>query len=62
MTTAPVFKSPYVLSALLPPDARTALARAAQQATSIKDQLAREMHMESAIARVKLQYPNYFKD
>lgn len=62
MITAPTLKFPHVLSALLPPDARTALARAAQEASSIKDQFAREMHMEAAITRVKLQYPNYFKD
>ncbi|PQV51840.1 hypothetical protein [Paraburkholderia sp. BL21I4N1] len=62
MTTNPASKFPHVLSALLPPDARTALARAASEAASINDQFAREMHMEAAIARVKLQYPNYFKD
>lgn len=62
MTTNPAFKSPHGLSAVLPPDARAALARAAQEASGIKDQFTREMHMEAAIARVKLQYPTYFKD
>jgi hypothetical protein len=62
MTTNPVFKTPHGLSAVLPPDARIALARAAHEAHSIKDQFAREMHMEAAITRVKLQYPNHFKD
>lgn len=62
MITAPVQKFPHVLSALLPPDARTALARAALEASGIKDQLSREMHMEAAIARVKHHYPQFFKE
>jgi hypothetical protein len=62
MTTPPAFKSPYVLSAVLPPDARIALARAAEEARSIKDELARDAHIEAAIARVKLQHPQFFKE
>lgn len=62
MITMPVFKSPFVLSAVLPPDARIALARAAEEARSIKDDLARHAHVESAIARVRLQYPQFFKE
>jgi hypothetical protein len=60
-TTAP-FKSPYVLCAMLPPDARMHLARAAEEARSIKDPLKREAHVEAAIARVKLQYPRFFQE
>lgn len=62
MSTLAPFKSPFVLSAVLPPDARIALARAAEEARSIKDDLARDAHMEAAIARVKLQYPQFFKE
>jgi hypothetical protein len=62
MSTSAPFKSPFVLSAVLPPDARIALARAAEEARSIKDDLARDAHVESAIARVKLQYPQFFKE
>lgn len=62
MISPPPFKSPFVLSAVLPPDARMHLARAAEEARSIKDPLARDAHVESAIARVKLQYPQFFKE
>jgi hypothetical protein len=53
---------PNVLSALLPPDARMYLARAAFEAKNIADPLQREMTIENAIARVRRQYPSYFKD
>lgn len=62
MTTMTFFKQPYILSTLLPPDARACLARAAFEAKSITDPLQREMAVEAAIARVRLQYPSYFKD
>lgn len=58
----PVFKPPYALSAVLPPDARMHLARAAEEARSIKDPLRREAHVEAAIARVKLQHPRFFQE
>jgi hypothetical protein len=51
-----------VLSALLPPDARMSLARAAHEAKYTKDVLEREVIVETAIARIRLQYPSYFKD
>jgi hypothetical protein len=62
MNTIPVFKQPYVLSALLPPDARMALARAAHEAKYTTDPLDREVIIESAIGRIRLQYPSYFKE
>lgn len=62
MNPARPFKSPYKLSAVLPPDARMHLARAAEEARSIADPLAREAHVEAAIARVKIQYPRFFQE
>jgi hypothetical protein len=62
MTTMSAFSMPHVLSALLPPDARMYLARAAHEAKNITDPLQREMTIEAAIARVRLQYPAYFKE
>lgn len=62
MTTMSFFKQPRILSALLPPDARASLARAAFEAKNITDPLQREMTIESAIARVRRQYPSYFKE
>jgi hypothetical protein len=56
------FIRPRLFSALLPPDARMALARAAFEAQNIADPLQREMVIEAAIARVRLQYPTYFKE
>jgi hypothetical protein len=56
------FKPRQKLSALLPPEARLLLARAAQEAQQLKDELAREVHIAEAIARVRLQYPQFFKD
>jgi hypothetical protein len=62
MNREPIFKSFNELSALLPPGARTALARAAHEAQHIADPLQREMVIEDAIARVRRQYPTYFKE
>lgn len=62
MTTMPVFTQPHVVSALLPPDARAYLARAAHEAKHTADPLQREVIIEAAIARVRLQYPAYFKE
>lgn len=62
MTTLPVFKPSHALSAVLPPDARQLLARAAQEARSMRDDFARERHMEAAIARVKFNHPEFFKE
>lgn len=62
MNTIPIFKQPHVLSALLPPDARLSLARAAHEAKYTKDALEREVIVETAIMRIRLQYPSYFKD
>lgn len=62
MSKNPGFNMPNVLSALLPPDARMYLARAAREAKNTADQLQREMVIEAAIARVRLQYPHYFKE
>lgn len=56
------FKPPHKLSALLPPEARLLLARAAQEAQKLENELAREVHIAEAIARVRLQYPQFFKD
>lgn len=49
------------LSALLPPEARLLLARAAGEARQLTDDLAREIHLAEAIARVRIQFPSYFK-
>lgn len=62
MTTMPAFNMPNVLSALLPPDARLYLARAAHEAKNTADLFQREVLIEAAIARVRLQYPSYFKE
>ena len=62
MNREPAFKPFNALSALLPPDARMTLARAAQEAQHIADPLQREVVIETAIARVRLQYPSYFKE
>lgn len=52
---------PYGVSACLPPDAREILTRAATEARSIDNQVAREAHIEAAIARVQMKYPNFFR-
>lgn len=62
MSKNPGFNMPNVLSALLPPDARMFLARAAFEAKNTADPLQREVILEAAIARVRLQYPSYFKE
>jgi hypothetical protein len=62
MKPIPAFKQPHVLSALLPPDARLSLARAAHEAKHTEDPLEREVIMEDAIARIRRQYPNFFKE
>jgi hypothetical protein len=62
MTIVSFSKQPHILSALLPPDARTYLARAAFEAKNMADPLQREVTIEAAIARVRLQYPAYFKE
>lgn len=62
MNREPAFQSFNALSALLPPDARASLARAAFEAKQIADPLEREVIIETAIARVRLQYPTYFKE
>lgn len=62
MSKNPGFDMPNVLSALLPPDARMYLTRAAHEAKNIADPLQREVTIEAAIARVRLQYPSYFKE
>ncbi|MGF6738477.1 hypothetical protein [Paraburkholderia atlantica] len=50
------------VSALLPSEARMALVRAANEAKQLKDELAREIHIANAIRRVRLNYPEFFKD
>ena len=60
MTTNHAFKIPHGLSAVLPPDARIALARAAHEAASIKDQFAREMHMDAIARALHLGFPLKF--
>jgi hypothetical protein len=62
MNSRPGFNMPHVLSALLPLDARMSLARAAHEAKHTPDPLDREVIIESAIGRIRLQYPSYFKD
>lgn len=62
MNREPAFKPFNAVCALLPPDARAILARAALEAKHIADALQREVIIEAAIARVRLQYPTYFKD
>lgn len=55
------FYEPKAVSACLPPDARAILTRAAKEARSIDNQVAREAHIEAAIARVQMKYPNFFR-
>lgn len=62
MSTFFSYQQPNHISALLPLEARQLLARAAQEAKNIADDLKREVHMESAIRRVKLSYPEFFKE
>ena len=50
------------LCTLLPADARTMLARAAQEAKGVQDPLARAARIGEAIARVKFNYPSFFKE
>lgn len=60
---APVRFDPFhIVSALLPPEARMALVRAAKEARQMKDELSREIHVNTAIRRVRLQYPEFFKE
>lgn len=49
------------LSACLPSEAREALASAARAARLIVSDLAREKYLEEAIARVRKNYPAYFR-
>lgn len=49
------------VSASLPPDARAMLIRAANEAKLIDNPVAREAHIEAAIARVQMKFPRYFK-
>lgn len=62
MNGFPSFNVFTSVSALLPPEARMALSRAATEAKQMKDELAREIHVNNAIRRVRLQYPEFFKD
>jgi hypothetical protein len=59
--TFPSNARPNHVSACLPPDAREILTRAATEARSIDNQVAREAHIEAAIARVQMKYPNFFR-
>lgn len=52
---------PAALSACLPTEAREALASAARAAKLIVSDLAREIYLEEAIARVRRNYPAYFR-
>lgn len=52
---------PNHICALLPPDARELLARAVSEASDMAEALARETHLEEAIARVKAKYPRFFR-
>jgi hypothetical protein len=60
MNTIPTTARNHIC-ALLPPDARELLARAALEATGMAEALARETHLEEAIARVKTKYPRFFR-
>lgn len=62
MSTFIGYQQPNHISALLPLEARQLLARAAQEAKQMKDDLAREIHIANAIKRVRLNYPEFFKD
>ncbi|MDR5772100.1 MULTISPECIES: hypothetical protein [unclassified Caballeronia] len=59
--TYPTPTQPSVISALLPPEAREILARAANEAKGITGEAARTAHIEAAIARVRFYYPRFFK-
>ncbi|WP_175982575.1 hypothetical protein [Caballeronia zhejiangensis] len=59
--TYPTSVRPNVLSALLPPEARELLARAAIEAKSIAGEAARAAHIEAAVERVRNNYPKFFK-
>lgn len=53
--------APAALSMCLPTEAREALASAARAAKLIVGELARERYLEEAIARVRKNYPAYFR-
>jgi hypothetical protein len=59
--TFPADNRPSVVSALLPPEARELLARAAKEAKQIPGEAARTAHIEAAIARVRFNFPKFFK-
>lgn len=54
-------RPPAALSACLPTEAREALASAARAAKLIVSDLAREIYLEEAVARVRRNYPAYFR-
>lgn len=59
-TTEPV--TTIEISALLPPDARDMLTRAAREAAQMTQlSVERETHIEEAVQRVRNLYPHYFR-
>jgi hypothetical protein len=46
----------------LPPEAVAVLVQAANEAKVIADQAKRDARIDSAIAHVRMQYPQYFKE
>lgn len=53
--------NPPPVAQVLPWDAREALRRAAQVVNTRHDPMAKEKAIERCIARLKLQYPNHFR-
>jgi len=56
-----VTTNPPQLCNVLPWEAREALRRAAATQNTTYNPMAREIAIEAAIARVKIQYPQFFK-
>ena len=54
-------QNPPQFSLILPYEAREALRRAAATQSTSYNPMAREIAVEAAIARVKIQYPQFFR-
>ncbi|MDR5743267.1 hypothetical protein QCE73_08880 [Caballeronia sp. LZ029] len=52
---------PFVAS-ILPAVARDALIRAAVEAKQITQELRRDIYMDDVIAKIKREYPQFFRD
>jgi hypothetical protein len=49
-------------SSILPDAAKNALIAAADKAKTIKGELARSIYMSDAIAKIRREYPNFFRE